>query len=98
MVHGKVKTYDDFINNPILSRAVIRSLEIIGEASKKIPTEFKSRFPLVQWKDISGMRDRLIHHYFGVDHEIVWNTINEDLPVFNEWIDIMLEFAINNSD
>jgi uncharacterized protein with HEPN domain len=82
--------FEDFQNDEVLSRAVVRSLEIIGEASKKIPPDFKSQFPLIPWKEISGMRDRLIHHYFGVDLEIVWHTIKEDLPSLNEWMDILI--------
>ena len=98
LAHSIGRKYEDFVNDPILSRAVIRSLEIIGEASKKIPSDFKSQFPMVQWKDVGGMRDRLIHQYFGVDYEIVWNTLNEDLPVLKEWIDIMLAFKWDSKD
>lgn len=84
------KDYEIFSNDQILTRAVVRSLEIIGEAAKKIPPDFRSQFPLIAWKDISGMRDRLIHHYFGVDLEIVWNTIKDDLPILSEWMDPMI--------
>ncbi|MCF8326375.1 MAG: DUF86 domain-containing protein [Leadbetterella sp.] len=82
----KGKDFETFSNDEILTRAIVRSLEIIGEASKKIPPDFRSLFPLIAWKDISGMRDRLIHHYFGVDLEIVWNTVLEDLPILAEWM------------
>lgn len=90
IIQTQRKDFDNFFNDGILNRAIVRSLEIIGEASKKIPPDFKSQFPLVQWKEISGMRDRLIHHYFGVDLEIVWNTVVEDLPVLAEWMDSMI--------
>lgn len=63
--------YDKFIEDGILSRAIIRSLEIIGEASKKITPDYKAKYPLVPWKEMAAMRDRLIHHYFGIDYEIV---------------------------
>lgn len=83
--------FEDFQNDEILTRAVVRSLEIIGEATKKLPPDFTSQYPLVSWKDMAGMRDRLIHHYFGVDLEIVWSTIKDDLPNLSVWLDPMIE-------
>jgi uncharacterized protein with HEPN domain len=83
-------SFEDFQNDEVLSRAIVRSLEIIGEASKKLPPDFTSQFPLVPWKNMAGMRDRLIHHYFGVDPEIVWSTIKEDLPNLSIWLDPMI--------
>lgn len=59
--------------------AVIRSLEVMGEATKKIPTEIRNQHPQVPWREIAAMRDKLIHEYFGVDLEIVWATIQEDM-------------------
>lgn len=59
--------------------AVIRAIEIIGEASKKIPNEIKVQYKEVPWKEISGMRDKLIHDYIGIDIEVVWKTVEEDL-------------------
>ena len=60
-------------------KAVVRSLEVIGEAANKIPEHIRNRYPDISWQEISGMRNRLIHEYFGVDHDIVWQTIEEDL-------------------
>ena len=82
--------YDEFIRDEVLLRAVIRSLEIIGEASKKISLDFKDDHPEVEWKSMAGMRDRLIHHYFGVDYEMVFNTIKNDLPKLDTIIKSMI--------
>ena len=61
----------EFFKDETLKRATVRSLEIIGEASKKIPDQFKNRYPHVEWKQMAGMRDKLIHDYMGVDYWIV---------------------------
>jgi uncharacterized protein with HEPN domain len=85
------KTYDSFVSDAVLSRAIVRSLEIIGEASKHIPPDFQIKYPLIEWKVMAGMRDRLIHHYFGIDYETVYATVKNDLPRLREWINIILQ-------
>ncbi len=72
--------YDEFVNDPVLTRAFVRSLEIIGEAVKNIPNDFREKYPEIPWKEISGMRNKLIHEYFGVNYKIVWKTVKEDIP------------------
>ncbi len=73
-------TKDDFLANETTKRAVIRSLEIIGEATKKIPDDFKIRWKEIHWKNMAGMRDRLIHDYLGVNYSIVWDVIKNKIP------------------
>lgn len=73
-------SYNQFIQNEDLMRAFIRSLEIIGEAVKKIPSEFRKKHKHIPWKEIAGMRDILIHDYFGIDYDVVWVTVKEKIP------------------
>jgi uncharacterized protein with HEPN domain len=78
--------YDDFIANETLKRAVVRSLEIIGEATKKIPADFKVKWSSIEWKNMAGMRDRLIHDYIGVNYSIVWDVMLNKIPNLNKQI------------
>jgi uncharacterized protein with HEPN domain len=70
-----------FLDDEKAKRAFARSFEIIGEAAKQFPEEFKTANSHIEWKSMARMRDRLIHHYFGVDYELVWNTVCEDIPL-----------------
>ena len=67
--------------NELVQDAIIRNIEIIGEASKKISVDTKKIYYEIPWKEITGMRDKLIHDYLGVDTKVVWKTIKEDIPV-----------------
>jgi uncharacterized protein with HEPN domain len=73
-------TYERFATDETLRRAFVRSLEIIGEAVKNLPTEFRASHPEVAWRPMAQMRDRLIHSYFGVDYQLVWDVVTEKLP------------------
>ncbi len=84
-------TFDQFLNDDKTSSAVIRKFEIIGEASKSIPEELKKKYPQIPWKDIAGMRDKLIHAYSRVDLSLVWKTILKRLPELKSFINDFLE-------
>jgi uncharacterized protein with HEPN domain len=73
-------TYQEFLDSELHQNAVIRPLEIIGEAARKISGETKSQYPQIPWGEMIGMRNRLIHEYLDVDLSTVWDTIQEDLP------------------
>lgn len=79
-------TYETFVGDETLRRAFARSLEIIGEAAK-----FRARYPSVEWRAMAGMRDRLIHDYFGVDYEIVWDVVQNHIPELRRQVSSMLE-------
>lgn len=82
---------EDFVQNETFKRAVVRSLEIIGEASKKIPADFKVKWNTITWKNMAGMRDRLIHDYMGVNYAIVWDVIKNKIPELHQQILEVLE-------
>ena len=72
--------YDEFRADEKLVDAVVRNLEIIGEAAKNVPLEIRNKYPGIEWKKVSGFRDLLAHSYFGVDLEIVWDIVKNKLP------------------
>jgi len=83
--------FDEFSRDEKLIDAVVRNLSIIGEAAINMPKEVKAKDPDVAWKEMKGMRNKVIHEYFGIDEEILWKTIQEDLPKLKKQITKMLE-------
>ena len=73
-------SFEDFKKDDKTSSAVIRKFEIIGEAAKQVPGSVKKKYPAVPWKEMAGMRDKLIHFYFGVNHDLLWQTIKNRIP------------------
>ena len=82
--------YDDFIKDRKTIYAVVRAIEIIGEAVKKIPESVRDSYPDIPWRDMAGMRDKLIHEYFGVNLRAVWDTVKNDIPSLKPSFDKIL--------
>ena len=78
----KGKSKDAVLNDEVLTRAIIRGLEIIGEAATRLHPDFKIRYAYIEWREMAGTRDILIHEYFGVDYDIVWNIVENILPSY----------------
>ena len=72
--------FDAFVADDKTASAVVRKLEIIGEASKNVPEEVRQKYPQVPWRQMAGMRDQIIHAYFAVDYAVVWDTLKVDIP------------------
>ena len=84
---------EDFSQNQTFQRAFTRSLEIIGEAVKNLSSEFKAINSTIDWKSIAGMRDRLIHGYFGIDYQIVWDVIKNEIPPLKPRIEELIHIS-----
>lgn len=97
---GKIKkytagmSYDEFLQDIKTQDAVIRNFEIIGEATKNLPADFKDRYPAVEWKQVAGLRDVMAHGYYRVDFEVIWEIITDKLPGFRKDITKILKDEI----
>ena len=83
-------SYEQFAADKRTVNAVLRSIEIIGEATKNVPEDVRARYPQIPWREMAGMRDKVIHFYFGVDKEIVWLVAKERIPILQPLIEQIL--------
>jgi len=88
---AKSLTFEKFVGNEVIKRACTRSFEIMGEAVKSLPSDFKKKHKDIEWKDIAATRDKLIHQYFGVDWNILWDVMREKLPGLRRKVAALLE-------
>jgi len=80
-------SYEQFISDKRTLNAVLRSIEVIGEAAKNIPDEIRVKYPDIPWKEMAGMRDKVIHFYFGVDKEVIWFVVKDRVPTIRPLIE-----------
>jgi uncharacterized protein with HEPN domain len=84
--------------DPVMQRAILRSLEVVGEAVKNLSEGFKEERPEIEWRKIAGLRDKLIHHYFEVDWAIVWDIVISKLPVLEEDLATIIDAMTPRAD
>ena len=90
-LYAKGLTYRKFLEDRKAQDAVVRNFEVIGEASKNITASFKAKYPDVPWKKVAGLRDKLIHFYFGIDYKIVWSIAKKELPKLRKQVKEILK-------
>lgn len=82
---------DEFMQDETLKRAFVRSLEIIGEATKNVSADLRQKYSHIDWRAMAGMRDRLIHRYFGIDYDIVWDAVINKVPLLQQEIQQIIQ-------
>lgn len=81
----------EFMQDETLKRAFVRSLEVIGEATKRVSAELRQKYSHIDWRAMAGMRDRLIHDYFGIDYDIVWDVVTNKMPTLQKEIQQIIQ-------
>lgn len=93
-----VGSFESFLNNKLVYYAVLKALEIIGEASHHLPNEIKEKYPEIPWVQLKNFRNHLAHEYFGIDAEVVWNASKDELPALKNTLIKILDSAIDQSN
>jgi len=92
-----IENYEELQEDEKTLYAIVRCLEIIGEAAKKVPDDIRKRYHRIPWKEMAGMRDKLIHDYFGIDCYILWETVNKALPrLKKEYLKLLEDFNLKD--
>lgn len=91
-------SFDDFAMNSMIMDAVIRNIEIIGEASKNVPDTVKEKHPGIPWNKLGGIRNRIVHEYFGVDINIIWFIVSNELSQLKQWLKEGLNSTVLDSE
>ena len=89
--YTKIISRENFMKNHLVQDGVIRQIEIIGKATKRLSDELKAKYTDIPWKDMAGMRDKLAHDYLGVDIDAVWDTVVEDIPLLKDKLIKLIE-------
>ncbi len=92
------KSFDEFLKDWVIVDAIIRNLEIIGEATKHLPKDLKQKYVDIEWKKIIGLRDVLSHEYFGINYKILWDIIKNKIPELREQIKKIIEDVKKRED
>jgi uncharacterized protein with HEPN domain len=90
-VRTNLRSQEDIMNDEVLKRAIVRSLEIIGEATKNLPEQLRKQNTQIDWKNIARMRDNLIHRYFGINYDLVWEVLKYKIPQLQETVEKILQ-------
>jgi len=85
------RDYEEFLQDIRTQDAVVRNIEIVGEASKNIPSNIKRKYQNVEWKELAGIRDKIVHFYFGIRWTIVWSVVKDKLPALKEKINVIIK-------
>ena len=91
VAHSRGMSREQFMRDETVKRAFVRSIEIIGEASKQVPGDFRQKYPHIEWRAMAGMRDKLVHEYFGVDYDLVWDVVTSKIPRLHHEIELILQ-------
>jgi uncharacterized protein with HEPN domain len=89
-------TYDEFLHSSLVQDAVLRNIQVIGEATKKLSAGLQAKHTQTPWREMAGMRDKVVHDYFDIDHQVVWDAARRDLPPLRDQVEAILQEVAGN--